>query len=346
MAPEPILSVRDLVVEFDTPQGPVTVIDRVSFDAYPNEVLCIVGESSSGKSVTMLAVMRLLPAAARIVGGQILFRGRDMATISSAEMRELRGGELAMIFQDPMTSLNPVLRVGHQIEEMIRLHTSRVSRSELRRRTVELLGQVQIPNAADRYSSFPHEFSGGMRQRAMIAMAMANEPSLLIADEPTTALDVTVQAQVLDVLREMQERTGTATVLITHDLGVVAEVADRVVVMYCGRVMETGTVDQLFTDPRHPYTAGLMGSLLRMDAEVDVLHAIRGQPPTPVDRPGGCPFHPRCSLARGQPCADREPVLEARNKGHSVACHFTREVPAWIERDLPQIRDMTSGVSS
>jgi peptide/nickel transport system ATP-binding protein len=343
---EPILAVRDLVIDFDLPGGPVRVIDGVSFEVFPNEVVCIVGESSSGKSVTMLAVIGLLPSAARIVSGEIFFQGRDLRTLSRSEMRRLRGGSLSMIFQDPMTSLNPVIRIGRQIAEMIRLHRPDLSRAEVRQQVVQLLTEVGVPNAEARSTAYPHEFSGGMRQRAMIAMAMANNPLLLIADEPTTALDVTIQAQVIDVLREMQQRHGSAMVLITHDLGVVAETADRVVVLYCGRVMETGTVDQIFEDPRHPYTAGLMASLLRIDTDAESLYMIRGQPPDAASRPSGCPFHPRCGLARSPDCVELTPELVLRAGMRRVACHFHEEVPAWIDRELPQIKPNPVGASS
>jgi oligopeptide/dipeptide ABC transporter ATP-binding protein len=338
VAAEPVLSVRDLVIDFDLPDGPVRVIDGVSFDVFPNEVLCVVGESSSGKSVTMLAVVGLLPRSARVVSGQILFRGRDLRMISAGELRALRGGDLAMVFQDPMTSLNPVLKVGNQIDETLRLHNPELGRAARRKRVVELLRQVEVPNPEARARSYPHEFSGGMRQRAMIAMAMANNPALLIADEPTTALDVTIQAQVLDVLRQVREKRGSALVLITHDLGVVAETADRVVVMYCGRLMETGTVEQIFHDPRHPYTAGLMASLLRMDHEEDEgVYAIPGQPPTPERRPSGCPFHTRCGLMRPPKCVEVVPAMHTGPGHHGVACHYHEEVPAWIARELPQV---------
>src|SRR6266849_3673640 len=334
---EPVLAVRDLVIDFELPTGPVRVIDGVSFEVHPNEVLCIVGESSSGKSVTMLAVMGLLPPTARIVSGEMIFKGRDLRRVSSGAMRKVRGGELSMIFQDPMTSLNPLLRVGPQIREMIQLHQPDLTRSNVRRRVVELLTQVDVPNAAGRYRSYPHEFSGGMRQRAMIAMAMSNDPTLLIADEPTTALDVTIQSQVLYILRDMRRRHGAAMVLITHDLGVVAENADRVVVMYCGRVMETGPVEQIFNDPRHPYTAGLMASLLRIDTESDSLYVIKGQPPTAATRPSGCPFRTRCGLSQGRElCAAEVPPLIARGGVHKVACHFHDETPEWVARELPQ----------
>jgi oligopeptide/dipeptide ABC transporter ATP-binding protein len=336
---EPLLEVRDLCVDVATPAGPVRLVDGVSFEVYPDEAFCIVGESGSGKTVTMLAVMGLLPRGARIARGSVLFRGRDLAGLSARELRGMRGGDLAMIFQDPMTALNPVLSVGAQLAEMIRLHSRTLDRAAVRRRVVELLEQVRVPHAASRASAYPHEFSGGMRQRVMIAMAMANRPDLLIADEPTTALDVTIQAQVLDVLREMREDVGSALVLITHDLGVVAETADRVLVMYSGRVMETGTVEQLFAEPRHPYTAGLLASMLRMDTATAQAYAIAGQPPTPADRPAGCVFSPRCGLA-APPCTQTVPVLaapDAAAPGSRVACHRSDLVPQWIRTDLPQL---------
>jgi peptide/nickel transport system ATP-binding protein len=334
----PVLSVRDLVIDFESPQGPVRVIDGVSFDVLPEEALCIVGESSSGKSVTMLAVMGLLPPAARIVSGEILYRGRNMREFSHEEQRKLRGRELAMIFQDPMTSLNPVIRIGKQMAEMITLHRRDLSGAKVKERVIELLTQVKIPKAAARYSAYPHELSGGMRQRVMIAMAMAHNPDLLIADEPTTALDVTTQSDVLNVLRDARDAASSAMVLITHDLGVVAETADRILVMYCGRIVETGTVDQIFNDPRHPYTAGLMASLLRVDADLEALYAIKGAPPTAARRPSGCPFHTRCGMVRLPRCSDERPESRVLEPEHAVACHFSDETPAWIARELPQIR--------
>src|ERR1700730_2392757 len=258
---EPLLSVADLVVEFDTPAGRVRAVDGMTFTVHPNEVLCIVGESGSGKTVTMLAAMGLLPPSARITSGRRPYKNSELRSLPAREMRRLRGREIAMIFQDPMTSLNPTIKIGRQVGEMITLHEPGASRAEAKRRVIDLLSQVNIPRPETRYHAYPHQFSGGMRQRAMIAMAMALSPPLLIADEPTTALDVTIQAQVLEVLRQMRARTGSAMILITHDLGVVAETADRVVVMYSGRAMETGTVDEVFHQPRHPYTVGLLAGL-------------------------------------------------------------------------------------
>ncbi|MFE9959284.1 ABC transporter ATP-binding protein [Micromonospora sp. NPDC005299] len=336
---EALLSVRDLVVEFAAPDGFHRAVDGVSFNLYPDEVLGVVGESGSGKSVTMLAVMGLLPPArARVVGGEIWYRGRNLLTVPRKEFQALRGGDLSMIFQDPMTSLNPVRRVGSQIAEAIRLHRSTLSRSQVRDRVVELLGVVGVPAPERRYRQYPHEYSGGMRQRAMIAMAIANEPSVLIADEPTTALDVTIQAQVLDVLAEARGRTGASVILITHDLGLIAETADRVAVMYGGRVMELTGVEEIFAAPRHPYTVGLLASLPKLDSSADVLYSIPGQPPGIRNRPSGCVFHPRCGMRQERvECVERIPVLEpvgdpGSATPHSAACHFVGETAEWRQR--------------
>ena len=333
----PVLSVRDLVVDFETPTGRQRAVHGVSFDVRANEVFCLVGESGSGKSVTSLAVMRLLPRTARIAGGEIQFQGRDLRKVSREEMRNIRGKELAMIFQDPMTSMNPVIRVGKQIGEMIHLHEREMSRDDVRARAVELLRGVHVPNADARYSSYPHELSGGTRQRAMIAMAMAHNPALLIADEPTTALDVTIQAQVLDLLAELRAAKGSALMLITHDLGVVAETADRVAVMYAGSIVETGTVDEIFNTPRHPYTVGLLASLLMSEDNSVAAYAIPGQPPVPSRRPAGCPFHPRCGLSRGRDiCKEKLPELvDGKGGAHPAACHFSDEVAGWVAVEFP-----------
>ncbi|RDC71220.1 ABC transporter ATP-binding protein [Rhodovulum sp. 12E13] len=323
---EALLSVRDLVVEFDGPRGPVRVVDGVSFDVGAGEVLGIVGESGSGKSVSLLAVMGLLPAGARIAGGEIRFDGQRIDNAPEATLRALRGGAVSMIFQDPMTSLNPVLRIGTQIGEAIRLHAPRTPKPEVRERVEALLASVGVPDPASRARQFPHEFSGGMRQRAMIAMAIANGPRLLIADEPTTALDVTIQAQVMDVLEGVCARNHASMILVTHDLGLVAETADRIAVMYSGRVAETGPTDALFARPSHPYTRGLLDSLPTLDADHDELRSIPGQPPDMAARPPGCAFHPRCALGQGRPACSRErPDLRTVGTGHAAACHYAEE---------------------
>jgi oligopeptide/dipeptide ABC transporter ATP-binding protein len=327
---DPLLVVRDLVVEFSSPQGALRAVNGVSFDVYPEEVLGIVGESGSGKSLTMLAVMGLLPPGARVASGTITFRGRDMVNMSPKDRSKILGKEMAMIFQDPMTSLNPVIRVGHQLAEMVRAHDRSLTRKQVRARAMELLEMVRIPDPRTRYSSYPHEFSGGMRQRVMIAMAVAHSPGLLIADEPTTALDVTIQAQVLRVLSRIRGEVGASMTLITHDLGLIAETADRIVVMYGGRVVESGTVQQIFATPRHPYTVGLLASALRLDTPVDVAYAIPGQPPPISARPSGCVFRPRCGLRQKRDlCAVKVPALLEIDTGGSVACHFHTETARW-----------------
>jgi peptide/nickel transport system ATP-binding protein len=308
----------------------VRVVDDVSFDVRPGEVFGVVGESGSGKSITMLAVMGLLTAGARLAGGSATLRGQDLSSLAPDDIRQIRGNKLSMIFQDPMTSLNPVLRVGNQIGEIIAIHRPGAGRAEIRNRVIELLRLVGVPNPERRYRQYPHEYSGGMRQRAMIAMAIANDPDVLIADEPTTALDVTIQAQVMEVLAEVRARTGAAMILVTHDLGLVAEAADRVAVMYGGKIMETGGVDDIFSRPRHPYTIGLLASLPRLDTAAEFLYSISGQPPGLADRPNGCVFNPRCGLRQGRSvCASAVPALEEVGVGHRSACHFWREAEAW-----------------
>ena len=327
----PVLSVRGLTTEFATPAGVVTAVDDVSWDLFPGETLGIVGESGSGKSVTAMSILGLVQSPpGRIAGGEILLEGRDLLTMPAKELRRLRGSEIGVIFQDPMTSLNPVLTVGQQIAEALRLHHRGMSRAQARTRAVELLTMVGVPNPEGRYDQYPHELSGGMRQRAMIAMAIANDPKVLIADEPTTALDVTIQAQVLDVLRTAQQRTDAATILITHDLGLIAEHADRVVVMYGGKVVEVADVFSLFAAPRHPYTLGLMSSLPRLDVDLARLDPIPGAPPNLLALPTGCSFHPRCRVSRGREvCRTQEPPLHDTGAGgQRAACHFSEEVPA------------------
>lgn len=327
---QPLLSVRGLVTEFVTPTGVIHAVNDVSFDVHAGETVGVVGESGSGKSVAVRSVLGLVPQPpGRIVAGEAIFEGRDLLRLGENALSAIRGREIAVIFQDPGTSLNPVLTVGRQIAEALRVHQN-MSRAVARRRSVELLQLVGIPSAEARIDDYPHQYSGGMRQRAMIAMAMANGPKLLIADEPTTALDVTTQAQVLDVLKRAQQETQAATILITHDLGLIAEMADRVVVMYAGRVFETGSVFDIFHRPRHPYTKGLLASLPRIDTELERLHAIRGAPPTTL--PPGCAFHPRCDLSAGRVrCAEEIPRRNEVGIGHYSACHFHNELVEQVE---------------
>ena len=315
-----VLSVTDLNVRFPTEDGVVHAVRGVSFDLRPGEVLGIVGESGSGKSVTSLAVMGLLPGSAQLTGS-VKFRGRELLGLSDRQMSVVRGKSVAMVFQDPMTSLDPVYKIGVQIAETVRQHDKSISRQGAKARAVDLLKLVGIPNAADRVDSYPHEFSGGMRQRVVIAIAIANQPEVIIADEPTTALDVTVQAQVLEVLKTAQDETGAATVLITHDLGVVAGMVDRVLVMYAGRAVEKGTVEDVFYRARMPYSIGLLGSMPRIDAgERQRLTPIKGSPPSLINPPPGCPFGPRCPLHYAQ-CDVAEPDLrQVDGAGHLAAC--------------------------
>jgi peptide/nickel transport system ATP-binding protein len=291
----PLLEVRDLSVEFNTEDGAVRAVDDVDLDVAAGEVVAVVGESGSGKSVTALTVMGLSRGPNARISGTARFEGTDLVSAGERELRRVRGERVAMVFQDPMSALDPVYRVGEQIVEQIRAHRD-TPREEARRRAVELLDAVGIADAADRVDSYPHQFSGGMQQRAMIAMALSLEPSLLIADEPTTALDVTVQAQIVELLRELNRSRGLAMVLITHDIGLVAEIADRVAVMYAGRIVEQGTLDEVFYDPQHPYTWGLLGSLTRIDRpQPERLPQIPGAPPSLLSPPRGCHFRPRCA---------------------------------------------------
>jgi oligopeptide/dipeptide ABC transporter ATP-binding protein len=328
---EPILDIRNLTVEFGTEDGVVRAVNDVSYELHPGEVLGIVGESGSGKSVSMLSVLGLIPMPpGKIVAGEALYKGEDLLTMPRNKLRDIRGGQVAMIFQDPMTSLNPVLTIGDQISEAIVVHNPGTSDEDARGRTVELLELVGVPFAERRVDQYPHEFSGGMRQRAMIAMAIANNPSILIADEPTTALDVTIQAQIVEVMKTAQRETHAATVLITHDLGLIAELADRVVVMYAGRVVELGDVFTIFNSPRHPYTIGLMNSLARVDVDQQRLEPIPGQPPSLISPPPGCAFHPRCVHSQGRAiCRTDVPVLRTTDESaHLAACHFSEELAA------------------
>jgi len=315
-----LLEVRGLKTQFFTQDGVVHAVNGISYDLQEGECLGIVGESGCGKSVSVLSVMRLIPdPPGKIVGGEVHFRGRDLRKLSEEEMRHVRGAEIAMIFQEPMTSLNPVLTIGFQIMEALKLHQG-MNNKEARERAAELLAIVGIPQAADRLDDYPHQFSGGMRQRVMIAMALSCNPSLLIADEPTTALDVTIQAQIVDLIKRLQDKLGMAVIWITHDLGVIARLAERVIVMYAGYIVEEAEVKELYGYPRHPYTIGLLGSLPRLDGSPGAkLMSVRGQPPDLIFLPPRCPFAPRCDYATER-CGHEMPPLEAVGIGHKVAC--------------------------
>ena len=322
-----LLAVRDLQTHFFTDDGVVRAVDGVSFDLREGETLALVGESGSGKSVTSLSILRLVASPpGRIVGGSIRFRDRELLTLSEAEMRALRGRSISMIFQEPMTSLNPVFTCGAQIAEVLELHEG-MRRAQARARTIELLRLVGIPSPEQRVDEYPHQMSGGMRQRVMIAMALACRPAILIADEPTTALDVTIQAQILELLLRLRRELGMAVLLITHDLGVVAETADRVAVMYAGQVVEACEVRAAFHATRHPYTAGLLASLPRLGAARGELRVIPGGVPNPAHFPSGCRFHPRCPLAQER-CRTEPPALRELEPGHFVRCHRAEEIAA------------------
>jgi oligopeptide transport system ATP-binding protein len=321
----PMLEVNDLKTHFRTRDGLVKAVDGVSFSLEPGEVLGIVGESGSGKSVTAMSLMQLNPRPPAFhPDGEVLFGGRDLLKALEGEMQKLRGNEIAMIFQDPMTSLNPVFTVGNQIAESVRIHQG-VSRREARRRAVQVLKDVGIANPERRADEYPHQFSGGMRQRAMIAMALSSNPKVLIADEPTTALDVTIQAQILELMVGLQERYGTAIIMITHDLGVVAQLADKVMVMYAGRAVEQGATDEVFYDPQMPYTWSLLRSLPRLDTAGEVrLLPVKGSPPSLIFLPRGCNFSPRCPFVKDE-CHEIDPALEEKKPGHTAACILSPE---------------------
>jgi oligopeptide/dipeptide ABC transporter ATP-binding protein len=319
----PLLKVDNLTVGFPSKSGLVRAVTDVSFELHPGEVLSVVGESGSGKSVTALAIMRLHPKSTQITGS-VQFDGRDLLAIDEDEMRSIRGRDIAMIFQDPMTALNPVFTVGSQIVEAIRIHNE-TSKDAAWKRAIELLDLVGVPEPKQRASQYPHEYSGGMRQRAMIAMAISNDPKLLIADEPTTALDVTVQAQVMEVLHDVQQATGSAILLITHDLGLVAGSADRVQVMYASRLMETGSIDEIFYESRNPYTQALIDSIPDLDGKKEELSSIPGNPPSLLNPPSGCPFRPRCSMAVDQ-CAAETPELLQIADSHASRCHRSNDM--------------------
>jgi oligopeptide/dipeptide ABC transporter ATP-binding protein len=325
---QPLLTVEDLRVQFWTSRGTVHAVNGISFDVAPGDTLGIVGESGCGKSVTSLALLGILPRAGKVTSGTAMFGDRDLFRLSDRELRRIRGRDIAMIFQDPMTSLNPVLTIGRQIREALDTHFD-LSKAEANKRVGDLLDQVGIPSAELRLKDYPHQFSGGMRQRAMIAMALACEPKLLIADEPTTALDVTIQAQILHLLRELVEDRETALILITHDLGVVAGMCERVNVMYAGMFMETGSAEQLFGRPRHPYTLGLLQSVPRLDAERKTkLHPIEGAPRDMLRPPQACPFQPRCRFEVEQ-SREEVPPLRELEPGHMVACFNPVPVEEW-----------------
>ncbi|MCZ8147318.1 MAG: ABC transporter ATP-binding protein [Roseomonas sp.] len=319
MGEQPLLRIEGLRTVFRSSMGDIAAVDGVDLEVPRGRTLGIVGESGCGKSMLSLSVMRLVPPPGRIAAGRVLLEGRNLLDLSAAEMRDVRGSRVAMIFQEPMTSLNPVHTIGWQITEAMRAHDKRASARELRDRAIAALQRVRIPSPERRFDDYPHQLSGGMRQRVMIAMALACKPSLLIADEPTTALDVTVQAQILDLLRELQAETGMAIILITHDLGVVAEMADEVAVMYAGRVAERATAAEIFASPQHPYTLGLLGSIPRLDEDRERLLAIEGAVPPPFALPKGCRFHPRCPFAVDA-CTQAQPDLALVAPGHLAAC--------------------------
>jgi peptide/nickel transport system ATP-binding protein len=338
-----LLEVNELRTGFRTDDGVVTAVDGVSFSVEKGQTLAIVGESGSGKSVTCLSIMGLNPRQNTMTSGQALWKGRDLLSLPSEELRKIRGDEIAMIFQDPMTSLNPVHKIGHQLAEAVRLHND-VTRKQALARALELLKQVGIPRADRRMDDYPHQFSGGMRQRAMIAMALINNPDLLIADEPTTALDVTTQAQILLLMEKLQEEYGSAIIMITHDLGVVAEIADDVLVMYAAEIVERGSVDQIFKRPQHPYAWGLLGSLPRLDVDVERLVQIQGQPPSLLHPPSGCRFHPRCPYVM-EVCKREHPELAPveGEPDHLQACWLDQETK---DREGQRILDQMTGVGA
>jgi oligopeptide transport system ATP-binding protein len=334
----PLLEVKNLSTQFFTQDGIVRAVDDVSFYVMPGETLGVVGESGCGKSMTGLSIMRLIPSPpGKIVSGEIVFNGQDILQMSDNEIRQIRGHEIAMIFQDPMTSLNPVLTINRQISEALQLHLH-MNKDQARTRSIELLKMVGIPNAEERIDQYPHQFSGGMRQRVMIAMALSCNPKLIIADEPTTALDVTIQAQILDLMRTLQSERDTGVIMITHSMGVVAGMADRVQVMYAGHIVEAASTEEIFGNPRHPYTVGLMKSIPRLDAtSKEKLEPIRGLPPDLIDLPDMCPFVPRCNFAREKCEQKRPPLLEVAG-GHYSACWFWEEVSKDADADLVAAR--------
>ena len=340
----PILSVRNLRTQFKTDAGIVRAVDDVSFDLFPGESLGIVGESGSGKSITALSILRLVPEPGKIVSGDIRFRNDDLMKMSDEEIRDVRGKDIAMIFQDPQSSLNPVIKTGYQIDEAMLAHKN-ATPSQARARTIELLKKVRIPAPERRVKDFPHQLSGGMRQRAMIAMGLANSPSILIADEPTTALDVTVQAQILELLADLNHELGTAIIMITHNMGVVAGLCTRVIVMYAGQIVEQGPVDQIFEQPQHPYTWSLLRSIPRVDAlRHERLRSIEGIAPDLLRPPSGCRFHPRCPF-RIEKCFTDEPHLEEVKPDQVAACWVTMD-RARAEMGADDLVDIRPGAGS
>ncbi len=329
-----LLEVKGLTTRFYTQDGVVHAVNGVSFHVDEGETLGIVGESGCGKSVTVLSCMRLIPQPpGKIVAGEVLFNGRDLLKVSEDEIRQVRGNKIAMIFQDPMTSLNPVLTIGRQISEALELHLG-MTREQARKRSIELLKMVGIPEAEKRIDDYPHQFSGGMRQRAMIAMALSCNPQLLIADEPTTFLDVTIQAQIIDIVKRLKKELGMTVIWITHDLGIIAGIADRVIVMYAGYLVEEAPVKELYGDPRHPYTIGLLGSVPRLDEErKERLTSIEGLPPDQINMPPGCPFAPRCAYAIER-CLEENPSLRTVAPHHKIAC--------WVDLKSGQVSKSAS----
>src|SRR5947209_8711388 len=340
----PVLEVKNLSTSFFTDDGEVKAVRDVSFELYPGETLGIVGESGCGKSVTAMSVLGLVQRPGKIINGQILFQDRDLIKVSSEEMRQIRGRDIAMIFQDPLSSLNPVLRVGFQIDEAMKAH-DKVAREDIAARGVSLFQQVRVPDAARRIKDYPHQFSGGMRQRAMIAMGLSNTPEILIADEPTTALDVTVQAQILELLRDLNSDLGTSIILITHNLGVVAGLCKRVIVMYAGQIVEEGPVEQIFANPQHPYTWSLLRAIPRIDSDRhERLVSIEGLPPDLIQPPPGCAFHPRCPFRIEKCFTDVPPLLNVAPR-QEAACWVTME-RAYDEMGAGTIRDIRPGAAS
>ena len=312
-----LLNIKDLTIHFQTEEGDVRAVNGISLSVEPGKTLGLVGETGAGKTTTALGILRLVPEPGKILGGSIEYKGRDILRMSEKEVQDLRGNEISMIFQDPMTALNPTMRVGEQVAEVIRLHEG-CSKAAAIKRSVEMLEMVGI--RAERSTDYPHQFSGGMKQRVVIAMALACKPKLLLADEPTTALDVTIQAQVLEMMRDLKNRLGTSMLLITHDLGIVAETCDKVAIMYAGEIVEYGDIYQVFENVLHPYTIGLFGSLPSLDKEVRRLSPIEGLMPDPSDLPDGCAFHPRCPYVTER-CLQEKPAYRQAEPGHFVRCH-------------------------